>query len=197
MAGSVELKAPALLVAMPQVLDPFFHKSVVLLVAHEEAGSLGFVVNRPTEVPVEKILAGMELSWSGPRGAHAFFGGPVQPQLGSVLYDAAQVGALAIDLDRGAEIDAGVGITQHAADLARLAAQPPPSFRLILGYAGWNAGQLVEEVLRNDWLVAPVDRRLVFSTDADSIWTHVLRSLGVDPATLPSWTATDGEGQAN
>lgn len=197
MAGTVELKAPALLVAMPQVLDPFFNKSVVLLVAHEDGGSLGFVINRPTEVTVAKILEGMDLDWKGPPAVNAYFGGPVQPQLGSVLYDTAQLGALAIELDRGAEIDAGVAITQHAADLARLAATPPPSFRLILGYAGWNAGQLIEEVLRNDWLVAPIDRRLVFATDAGSIWTHVLQSLGVDPASLPSWTASEAEGEAN
>ncbi|HEV2847015.1 MAG TPA: YqgE/AlgH family protein, partial [Thermoanaerobaculia bacterium] len=82
MAGS-DLTAPILLMAMPQVLDPYFHRSVVLLLHHEAEGSFGFIVNRPTGIKVSEILKGMDIGWQGRDEAVAFFGGPVQPQLGT------------------------------------------------------------------------------------------------------------------
>ena len=81
-----ELQAPLLLIAMPQILDPFFHRSVVLLVHHDAEGSLGFILNRPTAISVAEILQGMEIAWAGDEAAVAHFGGPVQPQLGTVLF---------------------------------------------------------------------------------------------------------------
>jgi len=74
-----DLSPPVLLLAMPQVLDPFFHKSVVLLIHHEEEGSFGFILNRPTGIKVGEILKGMEVHWEGPDEAVAHFGGPVRP----------------------------------------------------------------------------------------------------------------------
>src|SRR5262245_27980652 len=84
--SEAELQAPLLLIAMPQILDPFFHRSVVLLVHHDAEGSLGFIINRPTAISVSEILAGMEIEWNGHGDVVAHFGGPVQPQLGTVLF---------------------------------------------------------------------------------------------------------------
>lgn len=195
MNDAIELKAPTLLVAMPQISDPFFQRSVVLLVAHEEEGSLGFVVNRLTDTPVREILEGMSLPWHGDPELRANFGGPVQPELGSVLYDPAETEHLA--LDRAGEIVPGVAITQHAADLAKLADGPPTSLRLILGYAGWSAGQLVDEVERHDWIVAPADPHLVFGREALVTWRRALASVGIDAETLPQWTASASGSAAN
>lgn len=191
MSGS-ELTAPVLLLAMPQVLDPFFHRSVVLLAHHESDGSFGFIVNRPTGIKVSEILSGMEVAWRGREDAVAFFGGPVQPQLGTVLWipeggnGNPQLGETA------SWILPGVAITQHIGDLAELAERPPHNFRLILGYAGWGAGQLLDEILRNDWLTAPVDNDLIFGPEPERIWGDALRSVGVDPAALPSWSSAGG-----
>ncbi len=194
------LTAPVFLLAMPQVLDPFFHRSVVLLVQHDdEEGSFGFIVNRPTGIRVTEILKGMEVGWSGREDALAYFGGPVQPQTGTVLFqpeptvesDVAPEGG---DLSgSGSEVVPGLSITQHVGDLAQLAETPPDRFRLFLGHAGWGAGQLVEEILRNDWLTAPVSSDLVFSSDPQGVWAAAVRSVGVDPAVLPSWTPSSGE----
>lgn len=197
----LELQPPALLIAMPQVLDPFFHKSVVLL-AHqdEEDGSLGFIVNRATEMPVAEILEGLELSWSGTEDAVAYFGGPVHPQLGSVLFPLAD-GRPPEGVTAASELAPGVGITQHVADLGVLAADPPGDLRLVLGYAGWAAGQLVEEILRDDWLIAPVGddfaRSFLFATDPENVWERALASVGVAPGSLPSWTSGSGGEGAN
>lgn len=195
MSDSSELAAPVLLMAMPQVLDPFFHRTVVLLVHHDEEGSFGFIVNRGTGIRVGEILKGMDISWRGETDAVAFFGGPVQPQTGTVLF---QPTPAAEGLtDAASEILPGISITQHVGDLATLAEAPPERFRLFLGYAGWGGGQLVDEILRNDWLTAPVQSDIVFSRDPDSAWAAALKSVGVDPAALPAWSPGGADEPAN
>lgn len=206
-AAAPDLQVPSLLIALPQVLDPFFRKSVVLLIHHSEEGSLGLIVNRPTGIPVRDILEGMEIEWGGAAAEMTHFGGPVQPQLGTVLFSPAGLEARkgngdGVGEDRptaASDIAAGISLTQHIGDLGRLAASPPERFRLFLGYAGWGEGQLLEEILRNDWLTAPVTSDLVFSPDPEGAWDGALRSVGVDPGTLPSWTLQAGtdDGDAN
>jgi putative transcriptional regulator len=188
-----DLTTPVLLMAMPQVLDPFFHRSVVLLLHHEEAGSFGFIVNRPTGIKVSEILKGMDIGWAGREEAIAFFGGPVQPQLGTVLF--APVLDDTDPEDSATEVIPGVALTQHIGDLSRLAEAPPDQFRLILGYAGWGEGQLMEEILRNDWLTAPVSSDLIFAADPEEVWGAALRSVGIDPAALPSWIPGGGDSE--
>jgi putative transcriptional regulator len=179
------------------VLDPFFHRGAVLLLHHDDDGSFGFIVNRPTEIKVVEILRGMEIEWSGDPQSLAYFGGPVQPQLGTVLFSGGS-DLLADDQgDPTTEVAPGVRMTKHIQHLAQLAATPPDRFRLILGYAGWGSGQLVGEILRNDWLTAPVSRDLLFADSADGVWEAAVRSVGVDPATLPSWTTDGDAGETN
>jgi len=180
-----DLSTPVLLMAMPQVLDPFFHRSVVLLLHHEDEGSFGFILNRPTGIKVSEILKGMDVGWSGREEAVAYFGGPVQPNLGTVLF--APLVPDGGPEDTATEVLPGVALTQHIGDLSRLAEAPPDQFRLILGYAGWGEGQLMEEILRNDWLTAPASSELIFAPDPEQIWGAALRSVGIDPAVLPSW----------
>lgn len=195
---ATELTAPALLVAMPQVHDDSFKKSVVLLVHHDEEGSLGFVLNRVSPIKIAEIFEGLTLSWWGDQEALADVGGPVQPQLGTVLFNGlgGEIGE-AVELAAASELASGLSLTQHVGDLARLAEQPPQRFRLLLGYAGWGEGQLVEEILRNDWLVVPLAADLVFNDRKDELWERSLRSVGVDPGILPSWTNTNLEDHAN
>jgi putative transcriptional regulator len=185
-----DLTTPVLLMAMPQVLDPFFHRSVVLLLHHEDEGSFGFILNRPTGIKVSEILQGMDVGWEGREADVAYFGGPVQPQLGTVLF--APVLLDAGPDDTATQIAPGVALTQHIGDLSRLAEAPPDDFRLLLGYAGWGEGQLMEEILRNDWLTAPVASELIFAADPERVWDAALRSVGIDPAALPSWVPGTG-----
>jgi len=212
-----ELRAPSLLIAMPQVLDPFFHKSVVLLIHQDEDGSFGLILNRRTALTLAEVLEGLEIPWGGDAEDQAFFGGPVQPQIGTVLFptrradgptgpaggtgdgDEDGVGLLS-GLDATAECAPGIALTHHVSDLGKLAPTPPPGLRLFLGYAGWGAGQLVQEIMRDDWLIAPVRGELVFADQPDDVWNAALTSVGVDPASLPSWSTRvddDGSDQAN
>jgi putative transcriptional regulator len=190
-----DLTAPILLLAMPQVNDPFFKKSVVLLLAHEEEGSFGFIVNRSTELKVRDILRDLKLEWRGEPEELARFGGPVQPQVGTMLF----VGGpdSAAELPHSSEVLSGLRVSQNLSELATLALQPPPSFRLMLGYAGWGAGQLLTEILRNDWLTAPVDLDLVFGESSEGTWERGVRAAGADPLSLPAWTEQESDGAAN
>ncbi len=191
--ADVSLQPPVLLVAMPQVLDPFFHKSVVLLLHHDEQGSFGLIINRTTGIHVAEILRGMNITWAGPADALAFFGGPVQPQLGTVLYAPLEPPGEAEEAT-STEIRPGLRMSQHMASLTALAGQPPGFFRLVLGYAGWGEGQLLAEILRNDWLAVPVAEQLLYGTPVEELWAAALRSVEVDPDALPSWApAAEGE----
>lgn len=194
-----QLKAPTLLLAMPQVQDPFFHKSVVFLIEHTDEGSFGLIANRPSDIDVAEILVGMEIEWRGEPTLPAYFGGPVQPQLGTVLFDleTAVFDDPSQVAETSTEVLEGLRITQHIGDLTQLAERPSEHFRLFLGYAGWGEGQLVREIERNDWLIAPVQQELLFAEDPEQAWASAVRSVGVDPDSLPSWTQDGGEGSSN
>jgi putative transcriptional regulator len=190
-----DLAAPVLLLALPQVTDPFFRKSVVLLLAHQDEGSFGFIVNRKTELRVVDILRDLGLPWGGDPEILARFGGPVQPQAGTVLFSTPADGLE--QLPAASEALPGLHLTQNLGELAHLAARPPHRFRLLLGYAGWGPGQLVTEILRNDWLTAPVSDDLLFGEETEETWEQGLRAVGVDPGTLPAWTGPEPDGAAN
>jgi putative transcriptional regulator len=189
-----DLRTPLFLLAMPQVLDPYFHHSVVLLVHHEDQeGSLGFIVNRPTQLKLKDILVDLEIPWhSEEEGPAAFFGGPVRPEVGTLLF---------LDQEPDGEkrsICPGVSASQNVGDLETLSDRPADSFRLYLGYAGWGEGQLEQEILRNDWLIAPVSTELIFSVKPEDVWRAALLSVGVNPDQLPMWSPqNDGEPAAN
>jgi putative transcriptional regulator len=193
-----DLEPPVLLIAMPQVLDPFFHRSVVLLIHNDDEGSFGLITNRATGIKVSEILSGMEISWGGGSEAVAFFGGPVQPQMGTLMFDAEAVADRAESADETSSLVApGIRLTQNVAALGDLAVSPPEYMRLYLGYAGWGSGQLVDEILRDDWLTAPVDKRLLFTDNPETVWDQALDSVGVDPDALPSWTASGPDASTN
>lgn len=187
------LETPLFLIAMPPVNDPYFHRSVVLLLERTDDGAVGLIINRPTELSVAVVLEGLEIPWHGHLAAATWFGGPVQPNLGTVLCAGL---AEEIDPETVVELAAGVHFSQDAGFLKRIASAPPPRFRLLLGYAGWESGQLEEELGRNDWLIAPFDPELLFF-DSDQIWGKALQSIGVRPESLAFWTHGDPEEGSN
>ena len=191
-----ELTPPVFLVATPQVADPFFHKSLVLLVSHDEQGSGGFIVNRSTDSKVSEVLQGMGITWKGREGARVYFGGPVQTHLGTLHFDTGEA-TIPLEGDPPPPAFRGVRLSRDATSLAKVAQAPPPSFRLFLGYAGWGPGQLVDEILRNDWLVAPMDKKLLFSERPEEVWAQGIRGVGLDPDAVASWVSGSGKGPVN
>jgi putative transcriptional regulator len=169
--------APALLVAMPQLADPNFRRSVVLLVHHDDDGTFGLVLNRPTPLLALELCEGLGIEWRGDAAMRVCGGGPVQPDTGWVLLGEAH------DLEAQPVAD-GIFVAESLEALRNVAKDPPRRARLFLGYAGWGPGQLQEELAQGAWIVAPISAEAVFSDDHDSLWERVVRGIGIDPATL-------------
>ncbi len=174
--------APALLVAMDQVLDPNFRRTVVLMLHHaEDDGALGLVLNRPTDVTLASLCETVELAWRGDSDDLVDWGGPVQPDHGWVLFDEG-----ALDGPETETVEGGFSFSRSQNVLRQVAESPPRHVRVFLGYAGWGPGQLEREIAQGSWLVVPASKQLVFETDQQELWAATLRSLGIEPATLVS-----------
>jgi putative transcriptional regulator len=182
---SEESLAPSLLIAMPDLLDPNFHRTVVLLVHHDEQGTVGMVLNRPTEVRASELCESLGVDWRGAGEQVVHWGGPVQPNTGWVVADTEVL----------AQAPEAMSLAHHlhfAGSLAALRAvaqEPSPIMRLFLGYAGWGPGQLESELAQGAWVVAPVDEPSVLLMPEDELWDPACPRLGVDPATV---VATSG-----
>ena len=179
--SSVQSLAPVLLLSMPQLADPNFHRSVVLLCEHGTEGAFGLVLNRPTETPASEVV-NRELDSPPPAQGDAlrlWIGGPVEPQRGWILLGEQPADADAVRVCEGVYLST-------SADLLRrlLAASPASGARLLTGYAGWGPGQLDAELSASAWLMADVDVDIVFQTAPDRMWEAAIRRLGADPSSL-------------
>jgi putative transcriptional regulator len=173
--------APGLLVAMPHLIDPNFRRAVVLLIHHDENGTFGVVLNRSTQITAPNLCSTLDIEWQGSPDEAIDWGGPVQPQTGWVIFDE-EIGAH--ERDEVKQLGEGVCFAGSLDVLRRVATAPPRNLRLMLGYAGWGPGQLESELSEGSWLVAPLCREVVFDVGAEAMWEHVVRSLGIEPATL-------------
>src|SRR5262245_16092123 len=165
--------APTLLLAMPQLRDPNFSRSVVLLCEHRAEGAMGFVVNRPTDMLAAQAVA-LDPPARGDSGLKLWTGGPVEPQRGFLL----------LGDDPGADdsecVADGFHLTASVDVLRRLLEADPDELarrrcRLLLGYAGWGPGQLDAELTASAWLATPTDPDLVFDAPPAEMWDRAIR----------------------
>lgn len=170
--------APGFLVAVPQMGDPNFQRSVVLMLEHGEAGAMGIIVNRPTPIALTDVAQGHGFATGeGYEGVNVFLGGPVEPERGFVLHDRSDVG-------EAVELFDGMYVSGSLESLKMLLLGSPQHFRLCLGYAGWAPGQLEKELGEGSWITASPSARHVLETPASQTWDAVLREMGIDPFTL-------------
>jgi putative transcriptional regulator len=173
--------APAFLLSMPQLMDPNFSRTVVLLCKHSEEGAFGLVVNRPV-MTTGRVVVNLDPPVSTERELQVWIGGPVEPQRSWML-----VGADAMEESDVAAmpIAEGVSLSTSPALLRRLFEPDPPSrARLVVGYSGWAAGQLEAELEASAWLMSEVDSELIFNTPPEQMWEAAISRLGADPASL-------------
>jgi putative transcriptional regulator len=163
------LKPGVFLYAAPQLADRNFAQTVVLLIEHGPTGSLGLVIDRPSEMPATEVLG----ESSGLQDLRVYWGGPVQPEalFGLVRTNRPGEGAKKV-LD-------GVYMTASRVELEAAARgnRPEDRVRIYLGYAGWGAGQLDAEVKAGGWLIAPGEPAAVFSTDPEGLWERAYQLL--------------------
>jgi len=166
---------------MPQLQDPNFLRSVMMIVQHDEDGTFGLVLNRPTDMSASDLCSGLDMKWGGDPEQPLHWGGPVQPQTGWLLFS----GPAPFESDDDIKaVGDGMRFAGSLDVLRQVAQDPPDTLQVLLGYAGWGPGQLENELTEGAWLLAPVSREVVFDVDRTVMWEHVVRSLGIEPSTL-------------
>ena len=173
--------AGQMLIAMPQMQDRRFERSVILLCAHNEDGAMGLVINKLIDsLTLPELLTQLGIDGDGLRGnAHVHFGGPVESGRGFVLHSA--------DYNEQGTITVGGDLALTATlDILRAIGRGngPRRSLLALGYAGWGPGQLDAEIQANGWLHVAADEAIVFGEDFKEKWQRALAKLGIDPIAL-------------
>jgi putative transcriptional regulator len=169
---------PTLLLSMPQLQDPNFARTVVLLCDFVPEGAFGLVLNRPTEMPASDMVKLDPPVVSGNR-MPLCVGGPVEPERGWILLAEEPAGQEYRTICSGVYLSTSPSILR-----AVLTANPAPRARVLAGYAGWGPGQLDYELAQSAWLMADVAIDLVFDIDPGAMWETAIRRLGADPSAL-------------
>jgi putative transcriptional regulator len=188
------LLAPGFLIASPRLDGGTFERAVILVAHHDEAGTMGFIVNKPLTVNLGELLETADDSLPGPIASRCFelavqFGGPVRmEQLWLVYNDESEHGeppATIDDLEERGHLEFAPRwrlIADSESIESFLYGRRDDAFRPFIGYTGWGAGQLEEEMEEGSWLHLPFDASLIFEDrDQDDVWEDALARIGVDP----------------
>ena len=168
--SGIKPAAGRLLVSEPLLPDPNFERSVILLCAHDEEGSFGFVLNKPAGSMVGELV-----EWPGEGRLPVYIGGPVQQDTLQFLH-------CFNDLEGAKEVLPGVywgGDFEALRERAMQGRVEEEQVRFFLGYSGWSAGQVEDELKENAWIVSDqVDHGLIFRTEPEEMWHQVLLRMG-------------------
>jgi putative transcriptional regulator len=167
-----------LLLSMPQLQDPNFAKTVVLLCDYSPDGAFGLVLNRPTDMAASAMVR-LEPPIVDGNDMPLWIGGPVEPQRGWILLSEEPAAAEFKLIRDGLYLSTSQHLLRDV-----LQTHPAPRARVIAGYAGWGPGQLDQELAASSWLMGDVDLDIVFDIGADAMWECAIRRLGADPAAL-------------
>jgi len=181
--GSDSSLTNQLLIAMPAMADPNFSTTVTLICEHNADGALGITINRPLTLKLAGLFEQLSVDDPDPGVANhpVLSGGPVGTERGFVLHgpDSSYENTLAVSND--------IRLTLSRDIIDDLASGDGPEKLLVaLGYAGWEAGQLENEMLANSWLSVPATPELVFDTPFAERWDSAARTLGIDIARMSS-----------
>ena len=168
------------LMAMPGMVEGDLAGTVIYVCEHSKKGALGLVINRPTDLTVAGLLQKIDLKLEIDPGKDTpvFFGGPVQTDRGFVLHAPAGDYTSSIRLS-------DLALTTSRDVLEAVAGGTGPERLLVtLGYAGWGAGQLENEMAQNAWLNVPADAQIIFGVAPEDRYPAALRLLGIDPVML-------------
>lgn len=170
------------LIAMPGMADDTFAGAVVYMCEHTDKGALGLVINKPIDIKLRNLFEKVELPLDREDLADApvYFGGPVQTERGFVLHE--PVGG---HYSSSLTIPGGLEMTTSKDVLEALSHGAGPRKVLVtLGYSGWAAGQLEDEIARNGWLTVPAEPSIIFDTPVEQRYERALSLLGIDPGML-------------
>ena len=169
--------ANQLLIAMPGMADPNFSSTVTLICEHNDDGALGIVINRPLTLKLGGLFEQLELTEADAKAADhpVLMGGPVGPERGFVLHQPSG------SFENSLAVSSDIYLTLSRDVIDAMAAGSGPDKTLVaLGYAGWQAGQLEDEMLANSWLTVPATPDLVFDLPFGERWSAAAQTLGID-----------------
>ncbi len=166
------------LLSMPGLHNSWFDKTITYLFEHNEDGAFGFVINRPASILAGEVFDQLDIDCANmiDRQAHVYEGGPVDKERGFVLFPSDELETDTESCSRGTGVTLA-GSTDILTEIGR--GKGPTNYLLILGYAGWEAGQLEEEMVSNSWLTCEASQEILFSEDMHEKFNLAASSLGV------------------
>ncbi|HEX4079217.1 MAG TPA: YqgE/AlgH family protein [Rhizomicrobium sp.] len=175
-----------LLIAMPGMTDPHFEKSVIFMCAHSAEGAMGIMINKPVAgLSFHDLVQKLELAVTpSTPNIPVLYGGPVETGRGFVLHTGDYESSEAtLPVSEDVSLTATLDILRAMAD-----GRGPQHAIFALGYAGWRAGQIEDEIRRNGWIHCDSDPSLLFDPEPDAKWASALRKLGIDVSGLSAHT---------
>jgi putative transcriptional regulator len=172
------------LIAMPDLEESPFDQAVVLMVDHNDEGAMGLVLNQPGTTTRRTLFEKLSLPTDklDKPEQPVLLGGPVAPERGFVLHDGST------EWDNTFEVTDNLKLTTSTDILDSIAqGEGPANWLFALGYAGWDAGQLEDEIRQNAWLTSPADHGLIFEQPLDKRWQLALAKLGVQPGQITAF----------
>ncbi|GHD79887.1 YqgE/AlgH family protein [Vogesella fluminis] len=169
------------LIAMPGMTDPLFAKSIVYICEHGEQGAMGIIINKPSGIVLAQLLEQIDLSLANDEAntVPVHFGGPVQPDRGFVLHTPIGNWQSTLTITDDMALTTSKDILQAVSE-----AQGPARLLVSLGYAGWEKGQLEEEIAANQWLTVAAADWVIFDTPSEVRFDSAIKLLGFDPSLL-------------
>ncbi len=170
-----------LLVAMPGMVDPNFNSTVTLICEHNEEGALGIIINRPLQLKLSGLFERLALEEADPEAANfpVVSGGPVGIERGFVLHTNGKCFENTLAVSSDIQLTFSRDVIDAMAD-----GDGPEKSLVAIGYAGWEAGQLEQEMLANAWLNVKATPQIVFNTPFEERWNSAARLLGIDIANM-------------
>ena len=167
--------------------DSYFERTLTYICEHNEEGAMGLVINQPVDLTVNQLLEQAEINATvEDDNRQVFFGGPVGQDRGFVLHSPQELWRSSMQLHDD------IMVTTSKDILAALnTEQAPDNYLITLGYAGWTAGQLEQELQENSWLTIPADADLLFNVPNHKKWEEAISKLGINP-----WQMTSEVGHA-
>ena len=155
---------PGVLVATPSLLDPNFHHTVILMLQHDEEGSLGLVLNRPTKHPCAEVARSLDIEWGLDENHFISVGGPVEPQSLWMVHPNHWL------FEESIQIGSGLAVSRSESALRDMCMAREERLRMFIGYAGWGPGQLEQEIKDGSWIITEATNTLIFQTADAEVW---------------------------
>ena len=188
--SSMTSLANQFLIAMPALDDSYFSRTVIYVCEHDDEGAMGLVINKSTDLNINTVLSEMHIDDEDVvdvdielTNNHVMSGGPVQTDRGFILHDGDKKWSSSLQLQDQINVTTSKDILSNLATNAG-----PEKYMMTLGYSGWTAGQLEQELADNTWLTIDADPNLMFNVPVEERWEKAVQKLGINVDQLTAFS---------